>query len=273
MIVQGKAAFECRAGVRLKILEGMLEDDYPMMFAQSVDDIDRAGDVYERLCSREEELDVAIVKIKETIIKHIKDEAEQATEEQELDMLVSKAIEDDEKKPKKKAKKKSRTKSRLSGRTTKMSTTRRASPSRPSISVSRKSKSNLLPMTPIDSSHKIRFDYTCQGLLKTEETPGCPTQHFYRNGDRKLVYRDGTEIIIINSNGVTLTHYPNGDKQQEFKDGATAYIYAANGTIDFRHPDGTRVLQFKNGRRDKMDSDGKVVTTYHTTALHDRTGM
>ena len=249
-------------GGRLKI-QRMLEDEYPMMFAKSNDDIDRAGDVYERLCKREEQLDAEIVRVKESIVKQIKDDASEDQGVQELDQLISKAMSTEGEKSKKKVRKKS--KGQKPSKITKFLSPQRAAPARRSLSSSRRSKPNLLPMTPIDPDHKIRFHHVCSGLVKTEDTPGCPRLHLYRNGDQRLLYKDGTEVIIHDE--TKFTHFPNGDKQQEFADGAVAYMYAVDGTVDFRHPDGTRVLQFRDGRRDRVDAQGNVSTTYHTTAL------
>lgn len=122
-------------------------------------------------------------------------------------------------------------------------------------------KKQLLPFSVLYIGYQIRFNYHPKDVIRTNESPGCPTVLTYRNGDVETRFNNGTSQIIHCHN--KFTNFVNGDAQHEFPDGAVAYFYASNKTTEFIHPNGTRVLQFNNGQRYTYHPNVKIEITYH----------
>jgi hypothetical protein len=128
--------------------------------------------------------------------------------------------------------------------------------------LSRSKPRKLLPMTPLAAGYQIRFEHKCMDLLRTEETPGCPTVMHYRNGDRRVVYSTGADIIF--HGGMKLVRYPNKDRSCQFSDGAVAYRFEETGTLELTLPDQSKITQFSSGRREAVDAAGRLTVTFHS---------
>ena len=124
-------------------------------------------------------------------------------------------------------------------------------------------KKQSLPFSILYPGYHIQFNYHPKDLIRTNESPGCPTILTYRNGDIETRFNDGTTQIIHYNN--KFINFANGDAQHEFPDGAIAYFYASNKSTEFTHPNGTRVLQFENGERYTYHPNVKIDITHHQT--------
>ncbi|OHT01629.1 hypothetical protein TRFO_31497 [Tritrichomonas foetus] len=114
------------------------------------------------------------------------------------------------------------------------------------------------PRDPIvlRSGYPIVFDYEPKDPIRREKTPHGPLKTFYKNGDCKMEFQDGS-IRVFHREKI-FTYYPNGDKQLEFCDGVNAYRYQSNGSVEFRCPDNTLIYFFPNGQIEEHFSNGET---------------
>lgn len=206
----------------------LLEQEHPRIFSNVEKGGSDAYDVLQKLCDREDALDREIDVVRLKLAMRKGEETQEMEDASGLGQMMDQVIKTDGKKRKKKRKMVRR------------------------------------QMTPIVSDRQIRFHYVCSGSRRIEAVYGCPVLSIYDNGDRKVTYRDTTEVI--SHKDMKFTAFPNGDRLQEFSDGATAYLHASVGTIEYRQADGGRIVQYRDGRREHVGTDGKVRVSLFTAA-------
>ena len=106
------------------------------------------------------------------------------------------------------------------------------------------------------TGYPIIFDYEPKEPIRREKMQHGPMKTYFKNGDLKTEFRDGT--IRIRHHNHIHTYYPNGDKQLEFADGANAYRYSKNGSVEFRCRDGELIYFFPNGQIEEHLSNGQT---------------
>lgn len=109
-------------------------------------------------------------------------------------------------------------------------------------------------------NYPINFDYNPNEPMEKNAILHGPTKLYYKNGDTKTIFPDGT--IEIQHQKFKIIHFNNGDQQEEFPDGAIAYRYKENGAIEFEIPDHATYFLFNNGQRETLYPKGDRVVIY-----------